>query len=129
MRSEQWCPNPPPRRRAAQKFRRRWSHLRCSRLASGRRARGSVFLPALSRVQRPCGRLNQCAARRNAQFAGETKKVGLTSSTMRASHLEDYYSFLRFPSVSTDAEYAGKVTECAHWVVEKLSSIGLETET
>ena len=47
---------------------------------------------------------------------------------MRASHLEDYYSFLRFPSVSTDAEYAEKVTECAHWLVEKLTSIGLETK-
>src|ERR1700682_5318396 len=47
---------------------------------------------------------------------------------MRASHLEDYYSFLRFPSVSTDAEYADKVTECAHWLVEKLNGIGLETK-
>src|SRR6476646_3749197 len=47
---------------------------------------------------------------------------------MRASHLEDYYSFLRFPSVSTDAEYAEKVTECAHWLVEKLTGIGLETK-
>jgi len=47
---------------------------------------------------------------------------------MRASHLEDYYTFLRFPSVSTDAEYADKVTECAHWVVEKLIDIGLEAK-
>ena len=47
---------------------------------------------------------------------------------MRASHLEDYYSFLRFPSVSTDDEYAEKVTECAHWLVEKLTGIGLETK-
>ena len=47
---------------------------------------------------------------------------------MRASHLEDYYSFLRFPSVSTDDEYAEKVTECAHWLVEKLNGIGLETK-
>jgi acetylornithine deacetylase/succinyl-diaminopimelate desuccinylase-like protein len=47
---------------------------------------------------------------------------------MRASHLEDYYSFLRFPSVSTDDAYKEKVTECAHWLVEKLSAIGLETK-
>ena len=47
---------------------------------------------------------------------------------MRASHLDDYYSFLRFPSISTDDEYAEKVTECAHWLVEKLTSIGLETQ-
>ena len=45
---------------------------------------------------------------------------------MRASHLEDYYQFLRFPSVSTDEEFADKVAECAHWLVEKLTAIGLE---
>jgi acetylornithine deacetylase/succinyl-diaminopimelate desuccinylase-like protein len=47
---------------------------------------------------------------------------------MRASHLEDYYSFLRFPSVSTDDDYSEKVSECAHWLVGKLASIGLETQ-
>src|SRR5205814_3458680 len=47
---------------------------------------------------------------------------------MRASHLEDYYSFLRFPSVSTDEAYAGNVTACADWLVKKLQAIGLETE-
>ena len=46
---------------------------------------------------------------------------------MRASHLEDFYSFLRFPSISTDDAYAEKVTECAHWLVEKLTAVGLET--
>ena len=47
---------------------------------------------------------------------------------MRASHLEDFYSFLRFPSVSTDENCSEKLTECAHWVVEKLSGIGLRAE-
>ena len=47
---------------------------------------------------------------------------------MRASHLEDFYSFLRFPSVSTDENYSAKLTECAHWLVEKLSGIGLKAE-
>src|SRR5213082_3677702 len=47
---------------------------------------------------------------------------------MRASHLEDYYSFLRFPSVSTDEAYTGKVTACADWLVKKLQAIGLETQ-
>src|SRR5947207_8597057 len=47
---------------------------------------------------------------------------------MRATHLEEYYSFLRFPSVSTDAGYTEKLTECAHWLVEKLSGIALETK-
>ncbi|MBA3882950.1 MAG: dipeptidase [Chthoniobacterales bacterium] len=47
---------------------------------------------------------------------------------MRASHLEDYYTFLRFPSVSTDEDYADNVAECAHWLVEKLTAIGLEAK-
>ena len=33
---------------------------------------------------------------------------------MRASHLEDYYQLLRFPSVSTDEAYRENVAECAH---------------
>lgn len=47
---------------------------------------------------------------------------------MRASHLEDFYTFLRFPSVSTDDEYAEKLNECAHWLVEKLNAVGLEAQ-
>ncbi len=47
---------------------------------------------------------------------------------MRASFLEDFYTFLRFPSVSTDDNYSEKVAECANWLVGKLSSIGLEAK-
>ena len=47
---------------------------------------------------------------------------------MRPSHLEDYYAFLRFASVSTDDQFKGKVNDCAQWVVKKLESIGLETK-
>jgi acetylornithine deacetylase/succinyl-diaminopimelate desuccinylase-like protein len=47
---------------------------------------------------------------------------------MRPSHLEDYYSFLRFPSVSTDKSFSGKVKECAEWLVKKLTAIGLEAQ-
>jgi acetylornithine deacetylase/succinyl-diaminopimelate desuccinylase-like protein len=47
---------------------------------------------------------------------------------MRASHLEDFYSFLRFPSISTDEDYSEKLRECAYWLVEKLSGIGLRAE-
>ncbi len=47
---------------------------------------------------------------------------------MRASHLEDFYSFLRFPSISTDDNYSERVSECAHWLVEKLTGIGLKAE-
>src|SRR5882757_5665161 len=47
---------------------------------------------------------------------------------MRASHLEDFYQFLRFPSISTDDQYTEKVTECGHWLVEKLTKIGLSAK-
>jgi acetylornithine deacetylase/succinyl-diaminopimelate desuccinylase-like protein len=47
---------------------------------------------------------------------------------MRDDYLEDYYSFLRFPSVSTDAKFAGKVRECADWLSKKLGGIGLESK-
>src|SRR6184192_9691 len=47
---------------------------------------------------------------------------------MRASHLEDFYQFLRFPSISTDDQYTEKVTECGHWLVEKLTKVGLSAK-
>lgn len=47
---------------------------------------------------------------------------------MRATHLEDYYTFLRFPSISTDEAYADNVAECAHWLVEKLTAVGLDAK-
>jgi acetylornithine deacetylase/succinyl-diaminopimelate desuccinylase-like protein len=47
---------------------------------------------------------------------------------MRASHLEDFYTFLRFPSVSTDDHYSQQLNECAHWLVEKLNKVGLEAK-
>src|SRR3954453_18502841 len=47
---------------------------------------------------------------------------------MRASHLEEYYQFLRFPSISTDEAYTENVAECAHWLVEKLTGIGLDAK-
>jgi acetylornithine deacetylase/succinyl-diaminopimelate desuccinylase-like protein len=47
---------------------------------------------------------------------------------MRDNYLEDYYSFLRFPSVSTDDQYKTKLEECARWLVNRLTAIGLETQ-
>jgi acetylornithine deacetylase/succinyl-diaminopimelate desuccinylase-like protein len=47
---------------------------------------------------------------------------------MRDNYLEDYYSFLRFPSVSTDDQYKRKLEDCARWLVNKLTTIGLETQ-
>src|SRR5436853_7403119 len=47
---------------------------------------------------------------------------------MRDNYLEEFYSFLRFPSVSTADQYKKKLEECARWLVEKLTSIGLDTQ-
>src|SRR4029450_12340280 len=47
---------------------------------------------------------------------------------MRENYLEDFYSFLRFPSISTDDQYAERGAECAHWLGKRLTSIGLETQ-
>src|SRR5438067_9463823 len=47
---------------------------------------------------------------------------------MRDSYLDDYLSFLRFASVSTDDQYKDKVNSCAQWLVKKLQTIGLETQ-
>ena len=46
---------------------------------------------------------------------------------MRDNYLEDYFTFLRFPSVSTDQKFAGKVRECADWLSKRLGTIGLES--
>ena len=47
---------------------------------------------------------------------------------MRDSYLEEYFTFLRFPSVSTDQKYAGNVRECADWLSKKLTKVGLESK-
>jgi acetylornithine deacetylase/succinyl-diaminopimelate desuccinylase-like protein len=47
---------------------------------------------------------------------------------MRDDYLEEFYSFLRFPSVSTDEKFAGKVRDCADWLSKKLETIGLESK-
>src|SRR5437763_1587620 len=47
---------------------------------------------------------------------------------MRDNYLEEYYSFLRFPSVSTDDKYEEKLVKCADWLVNKLNRIGLQTQ-
>jgi acetylornithine deacetylase/succinyl-diaminopimelate desuccinylase-like protein len=56
------------------------------------------------------------------------EELWFTLVTMRQNYLEEFYSFLRFPSVSTDDQYSEKLKECAHWLVKKLTSIGLETQ-
>ncbi len=47
---------------------------------------------------------------------------------MRDSYLQEFYTFLRFPSISTDDAYRINLAECAQWLVEKLNGIGLEAQ-
>ena len=42
--------------------------------------------------------------------------------------LEDLFSFLRFPSVSTDSRHAPDVRACGEWLVDKLKGMGLAVE-
>ena len=42
--------------------------------------------------------------------------------------LDDLFTFLRFPSISTDSNHAGDVRACADWIVQKLNGMGLNTE-
>jgi len=42
--------------------------------------------------------------------------------------LEDLFSFLRFPSISTDSQHAGDVRACAEWLVAKLAGMGMASE-
>ncbi|NQX02579.1 dipeptidase [bacterium] len=42
--------------------------------------------------------------------------------------LETLFSFLRFPSISTDSRHHGDVRACAEWLVAKLAAMGLATE-
>lgn len=42
--------------------------------------------------------------------------------------LEELFTFLRFPSISTDSQHAGDVRACAEWLIRKLSAIGLTSE-
>src|SRR5438874_12140856 len=70
------------------------------------------------------------------QFANEnpspSSPLGMTItgtrtniSLMRASHLEDFYQFLRFPSISTDGDYSEKVADVANCFAENLPVTGL----
>lgn len=47
---------------------------------------------------------------------------------MRDSYLDEFFTFLRFASISTDDTYKEKLVECAHWLVEKLNRIGLQAQ-
>ncbi len=42
--------------------------------------------------------------------------------------LENLFSFLRFPSISTDSSHAGDVRNCAGWLIGKLTGMGLTAQ-
>ncbi len=42
--------------------------------------------------------------------------------------LQNLFSFLRYPSISTDSCHAGDVRACAEWLIAKLSGMGLAAE-
>jgi acetylornithine deacetylase/succinyl-diaminopimelate desuccinylase-like protein len=69
------------------------------------------------------------APRNKAHFQG----IALRTRTSGGKHggvtpeLEDLFSFLRFPSISTDSQHAGDVRACAEWLVAKLTGMGLAT--
>ena len=44
---------------------------------------------------------------------------------MQQSHLDDLFTFIRFPSVSTEPRHKDDVAACASWLAGKLTSIGL----
>jgi acetylornithine deacetylase/succinyl-diaminopimelate desuccinylase-like protein len=46
----------------------------------------------------------------------------------REKLLEDFFTFLRFQSVSTDPEYTPQVTACAEWLADYVRASGMEAE-
>src|SRR6187401_1653811 len=44
---------------------------------------------------------------------------------MNSPELEDLFTLLRFPSVSTDSKHNADTRNCAEWLVTKLSGMGL----
>lgn len=44
------------------------------------------------------------------------------------SHLDEFFDFLRIPSISTDSNHRGEVRRCAEFLVRKFEAIGLAPE-
>ena len=47
---------------------------------------------------------------------------------MNSPFLAEFFEFLRFPSISTDPQYAPQVAACAGWLEQKFKRMGLETK-
>ncbi|NNE91568.1 MAG: dipeptidase [Verrucomicrobiales bacterium] len=43
-------------------------------------------------------------------------------------HLDEFFEFLRFASISTDSQHKTDVNACADWLVQKFETIGLKPE-
>jgi acetylornithine deacetylase/succinyl-diaminopimelate desuccinylase-like protein len=43
-------------------------------------------------------------------------------------YLDEFFSLLRFPSISADEQYTEQLNRCAEWLARKLTNIGLEAE-
>ncbi|MEM1283106.1 MAG: M20/M25/M40 family metallo-hydrolase, partial [Chlamydiota bacterium] len=41
---------------------------------------------------------------------------------------QDYVTFLKFKSISTDKAFRGEVRSCAEWLMERIQEIGFETD-
>lgn len=48
--------------------------------------------------------------------------------THKKNLLEDFFTFLRFPSISTEKKYEKDLLQCAKWLHSYLKNIGLEVE-
>lgn len=47
---------------------------------------------------------------------------------MDNSDLEDFFTFLSFPSISSEPDYKNEMIDCAQWVLNYLQNIGFKTE-
>lgn len=63
----------------------------------------------------------------------KSKKTGIDGLTKYFNEnekkiLDDYFKFLRFPSVSTESKYISEVNACAQWLMDYLEKIGFDVE-
>lgn len=47
---------------------------------------------------------------------------------MKQNHLDDFFTFLHFPSISTDDQFKENLVACAEWLKARLTNIGLKTD-
>ncbi|MDP0490477.1 MAG: dipeptidase [Verrucomicrobiota bacterium JB023] len=55
-------------------------------------------------------------------------EASTAQSPAMSQAMEDLFSVLRFPSISTDSKHAGDVRACGEWYVEKFKGMGLEAQ-